>query len=146
PASLKGIGYFEVSQPVWVLFLLFTVLFTYLSREIAREFLQRRWRSGKGLRRVLIVGAGELGRMVADRILDHGDFGFQLTGFVDDRFGSTDLLGHRGLPVLGTVSEVPEVATREKIDEIYVALPIEEHVKMLGVVEFAGRECINVHV
>jgi Undecaprenyl-phosphate glucose phosphotransferase len=146
PQALKGIGYFEVSQPVWVLFLVFTVFFTYVSREVAREFLQRRWRAGKGLRRVLIVGAGELGRMVADRILDHGDLGFQLTGFVDDRFGSTDLLGHRGLPVLGTVGEVSDVSTREKIDEIYVALPIEEHVKMIDVVEFASRECIDVHV
>ena len=34
----------------------------------------------------------------------------------------------------------------EGIDEIYVALPLDEHVKMLGVVEFASRECINVHV
>jgi Undecaprenyl-phosphate glucose phosphotransferase len=38
------------------------------------------------------------------------------------------------------------VAGRESIDIIYVALPLEEHVKMLGVVEFASRECIDVHV
>ena len=37
-------------------------------------------------------------------------------------------------------------AAQEKIDEIYVALPIDEHVKMLSVVEFASRECINIHV
>ena len=144
--ALKDIGYFEVSQPVWVLYLFFTVTLTYLSREVARGFLRRRWRAGHSLKRVLIVGAGDLGSMVAERILDHADFGFQLAGFADDRFGSTDLLGHRGLPVLGTVSEVAEISSREKIDEIYVALPIEEHVKMLGIVEFASRECINVHV
>src|SRR4030095_4240798 len=34
----------------------------------------------------------------------------------------------------------------EGIDEIYVALPLDEHLKMLGIVEFASRECINVHV
>ena len=34
----------------------------------------------------------------------------------------------------------------EHVDEIYVALPLDEHVKMLGVVEFASRECIDVHV
>lgn len=146
PPELKGIGYFEVSQPVWVLFLVGTVALTFGSRLVARDLLRRRWRAGKGLKRVLVVGAGELGRMVADRILDHGDFGFLLIGFLDDRFGSDDVLGHRGLPVLGTVGEAAEVSAREHIDEIYVALPIEEHMKMLGVVEFAGRECINVHV
>lgn len=145
-AELKGIGYFEVSQPVWVLFLICTVAMTYSSRLLVRALLRRRWRAGKGLRRTLVVGAGELGRMVADRILDHGDFGFALIGLVDDRFGSADLLGHRGLPVLGTVSEVADVCARERIDEIYIALPVEEHVKMLAVVELASRECINVHV
>jgi lipopolysaccharide/colanic/teichoic acid biosynthesis glycosyltransferase len=146
PPELKGIGYFEVSQPVWVLFLICTVALTYGSRLVVRDVLRRRWRAGKGLKRVLVVGAGDLGRMVADRILDHGDFGFLLTGFLDDRFGSDDLLGHRGLPVLGRVDETADVCAREHVDEIYVALPIEEHMKMLGVVEFAGRECINVHV
>jgi Undecaprenyl-phosphate glucose phosphotransferase len=146
PPDLKDIGYFEVSQPVWVLFLAFTIAFTYSSRLLAREFFQRRWRAGKGLKRVLIVGAGDLGRMVADRILDHGDFGFLISGFLDDRFGSGDVLGHRGLAVIGNVLDVADVCVRERIDEIYIALPIEEHVKMLGVVEYASRECINVHV
>ena len=59
---------------------------------------------------------------------------------------SIDGVGHRGLPLLGTVAETAEVCAREKVDTIYVALPIEEHVKMLGVVEFASRECIDVHV
>src|SRR5215472_2666179 len=106
PASLKGIGYFEVSQPVWVLFLIGTIALTYGSRLLVRAVLRRRWRAGKGLKRALVIGAGDLGRMVADRILDHGDFGFLLTGFLDDRFGSADLLGHRGLPVLGGVGDV----------------------------------------
>ena len=62
-----------------------TSLFTYASRELVRDLLRRRWRAGIGLKRVLIVGAGDLGRMVADRILEHGELGFQLVGFVDDR-------------------------------------------------------------
>ena len=84
--------------------------------------------------------------MVADRILEHSELGLRLLGFTDDRLGETDAVGHRGLPVLGTVAETAEVCLREKVDTIYVALPIEEHVKMLGVVEFASRECIDVNV
>jgi Undecaprenyl-phosphate glucose phosphotransferase len=144
PDKVRGV--YEVSQAVWAWFLTFNVALTYLSRAVVRELLRKRWRAGIGLKRVLIVGAGELGQMVADRILDHSDLGFQLTGFVDDRVATADIIGHRGLPVLGTVTDVGEVCTREKIDELYVALPLEEHVKMLGVVEFASRECIDVHV
>jgi Undecaprenyl-phosphate glucose phosphotransferase len=144
--ALKAQGFLEVSRPVWALFLAFSVLFTYTSREIARHVLQRRWRAGIGLKRVLIVGVGDLGRMVADRILEHSELGFKLVGFVDDRAASTDGIGYRGLPLLGSTAEVGEIAAREHIDEIYVAFPIEEHIKMLGVVEVASRECINVHV
>ena len=98
-------GAYEVSQIVWVLFLVLTVLFTYASREVVRELLERRWRAGIGLKRILIAGAGDLGRMVADRILQHRELGYQVVGFIDDRAGG-DHIGYRGLPLLGTLSEV----------------------------------------
>jgi Undecaprenyl-phosphate glucose phosphotransferase len=144
--DLKRQGVLEISRPVWALFLVISVVLTYSSREAVRDLLQRRWRAGIGLKRVLIVGVGDLGRMVADRILEHGELGFRLAGFVDDRAASTDAIGYRGLPLLGTTQEIADVVARERVDEIYVALPIEEHVKMLGVVEFATRECLDVHV
>ena len=138
--------YHPISRAAWALFLAINLLFTYTSREIVRDLLRRRWRAGIGLKRVLIVGAGDLGRMVADRILEHGELGFKLVGFVDDRAADGDAIGYRGLPLLGTIQQAPEIAGHERIDEIYVALPIDEHVKMLSVVEFASRECVNVHV
>jgi Undecaprenyl-phosphate glucose phosphotransferase len=144
--ALKDEGFLEISQGVWLLFLGLNVLFTYASRELVRDLLRRRWRAGIGLRRVLVVGAGDLGRMVADRILEHSELGFKVVGFVDDRAASTDSIGYRGLPILGTIAQVPDVCAQEQIDELYVALPIDEHVKLLGVVEYASREVLNVHV
>jgi len=146
PAGLKEQGYLEVSQAVWVLFLAVNVVLTFTMREVVRTQLQRRWRAGIGLRRVLIVGAGDLGRLVADRILEHGELGFRLVGFIDDRFATTDAIGYRGLPILGALPDAPDVCSREQIDELYIALPLDEHVKMLSVVEFASREVIEVHV
>jgi Undecaprenyl-phosphate glucose phosphotransferase len=144
--ALRDQGYLQVSRPVWALFVSLCVVFTYVSREIVRDLLRRRWRAGIGLRRVLVVGVGDLGRMVADRLLEHSELGFRLIGFVDDRAATADAIGYRGLPLLGTIADTPDVCAQEHIDEIYVALPIDEHVKMLGVVEYASRECINVHV
>jgi Undecaprenyl-phosphate glucose phosphotransferase len=135
-----------ISRAVWLLFLVMTVVFTYTSREVVRDLLRRRWQAGIGLKHVLIVGSGDLGRMVADRILDHGELGFRLVGFADDQAATVDAIGYRGLPLLGTIADAEEVCRTEGIDEIYVALPLDEHLKMLAVVEFASRECINVHV
>ena len=141
----KATGAYEVSQLVWLLFLGLNVVLTYLSREAVRELLERRWRAGIGLKRILIAGVGDLGRMVADRVLQHRELGYQVIGFVDDRAGG-DHIGYRGLPLLGTLSEVGEIAQREKVDHLYVALPLEEHAKLLDLIELTSRECLDVKV
>ena len=140
---LKDRGAFEVSQLVWALFLAMNVTLTYSSRELVREALERRWRAGIGLKRILIAGTGELGRLVTDKILEHRELGYQVVGYVDDRPGA---LGYRGLPVLGTLGEVGEIAERERIDHLYVALPLEEHVQMLELIENTSREMVDVKV
>jgi Undecaprenyl-phosphate glucose phosphotransferase len=139
----KARGVYEVSQLVWAFFLALNVLLTYASREGVRELLERRWRAGIGLKRILIAGAGDLGRMVADRILQHRELGYQVVGFLDDRAGG-DHIGYRGLPLLGTLDEVAEIAQRERIDHLYVALPLEEHTRLLNLMEITSREFIDV--
>ena len=143
--AVKDKGAYEVSQIVWGLFLVLNVALTYASRELVREALERRWRAGAGLKRILIAGAGELGRMVADKILVHRELGYQIVGFVDDRAGG-DHLGYRGLLLLGTLDECPEIVEREGVDHLYVALPPEEHLKMIELLEATSRQCIDVKV
>jgi Undecaprenyl-phosphate glucose phosphotransferase len=145
PNAAKDRGAFEVSQIVWGVFLVLNVLLTFFSREVVRELLERRWRAGIGLKRILIAGAGELGRLVADKILEHRELGYQIVGFVDDR-AAGDHLGYRGLPLLGPLGESAEIASREAIDHLYVALPPEQHVNMLELLEKVSRECVDVKV
>jgi Undecaprenyl-phosphate glucose phosphotransferase len=141
----KRVGAWEVSQLVWALFLALNVTLTFASRELVRQALERRWRAGIGLKRVLIAGAGELGRLVADRILEHRDLGLHVLGFLDDRAGG-DYLGYRGLPLVGTLAEAGEIAQREKIDQLYVALPLDQHHQVVQVVEAASREGVDIKV
>ena len=143
--ALKDAGAYEVSRLVVALFLTLNVAFAYTTREVVRGALERRWKAGIGLKRVLIAGASDLGRMVADKVLEHREFGFKVVGFLDDRAGG-DHIGYRGLPLLGKLSEVDDIIKRESIDHLYVALPLEEHVKMLGLVEATNREGVDVHV
>ena len=137
PAA-RARGQFEVSQPVWGIFLVLNVALTFSSRELVREALERRWRAGIGLKRILIAGSGELGRLIADKILEHRELGYQIVGFVDDK-AVGDHLGYRGLPLLGTIEETAEISTREAIDHLYVALPPEQHVQMLKLIESTSR-------
>jgi Undecaprenyl-phosphate glucose phosphotransferase len=143
--SRRDIGFFEVSQVVWALFLVLNVILAFSSREVMREVLERRWRAGIGLKRILIAGSGELGRLVADKILEHRELGYQIVGFVDDR-ASGDHLGYRGLPLLGTLDEAGEIAGRESIDHLYVALPPDQHLRMLELLDSTSREMVDVKV
>ena len=141
----RDVGAFEVSRIVWGIFLVCNIALGYLSRKFIREALERRWLAGIGLRRILIAGAGDLGRVVADRILEHRELGYQIVGFVDDKAGG-DHLGYRGLPLLGSLSDAADIVTNEKIDDLYVALPLEEHMKLLDLVESTSREGVDVKV
>jgi len=145
PDELKDRGAYEVSQIVWAIFLVCNIGLAYLSRKFIREALERRWVAGVGLRRILIAGAGDLARVVADRILEHRELGYQIVGFVDDRAGG-DHLGYRGLPLLGSLADAAEVVARERIDHLYVALPLEEHMKLLDLVESTSREGVDIKV
>ncbi len=85
--------------------------------------------------------------MVADRIMEHRELGFQRgrlrrrPGRPATRSATADCrCSARSSRSAGDLRQ------RERVDEIYVALPLDEHVKMLGVVECASRECINVQV
>ena len=143
--SARNIGAYQVSQLVWAVFIALNVGLTYSSRELMREILERRWRAGIGLKRILMAGSGDLGRLVADKILEHRELGYQIVGFVDDR-ASGDHLGYRGLPLLGTIDEAAEITARESVDHLYVALPPEQHVRMLELLELTSREIVDVKV
>src|SRR4029078_11669113 len=100
---------------------------------------------------------GDLGRIVADKVLEHRELGFKITGFLDDR-AVGDHIGYRGIPLMGTLAEAAgsrcmgpvadaaDIIRREGVDHLYVALPLDEHVKMLGLVEATNREGVDIHV
>src|SRR2546423_1213818 len=69
----------------------------------------------------------------------------RVVGFLDDRAGG-DHIGYRGIPLLGTLAEADDIVRRENVDHLYVALPLEEHVKMLALIEATNREGIDIHV
>ena len=141
----KRTGAFEVSQAVWAIFLILNVTLTYSSRELMREVLERRWRAGIGLKRILIAGSGELGRLIADKIIEHRELGYQIVGFVDDR-AVGDHLGYRGLPLLGTIEDASDIIAREGVDHLYVALPPEQHVRMIELLDSTSRLTVDVKV
>lgn len=72
--------------------------------------------------RVLIVGAGESGTMVARELHKHPEKGMKPIAFVDDKAVLQRQKIH-GIPIVGTVQQIPELVAREKITKIIIAMP-----------------------
>jgi exopolysaccharide biosynthesis polyprenyl glycosylphosphotransferase len=138
-------GRFEYSQIVLGLFVGFDVVGLTLVRTLIRREREARWRRGLGLRNILIAGAGQLGRTVADKFIDHQELGFRVVGFLDDRLRG-EFAGHRGIPIVGGLDEIADVVERITVDSLYIALPLEAHKRIRELVAFAHREALDAKV
>jgi FlaA1/EpsC-like NDP-sugar epimerase/lipopolysaccharide/colanic/teichoic acid biosynthesis glycosyltransferase len=76
--------------------------------------------------RVLIVGAGEEGQLLAWQLQNRTPGkGYQVLGFVDQDRGKHGMLIHN-LPVYGNRSLIPELVKRLHVDLIIIAIPPQE--------------------
>lgn len=82
----------------------------------------RSQRQRAGGERVLIVGAGDAAALLMRDIEDNPEFGYQVVGLLDD---DDDKVGRklRTASVIGTIDQIEEIAKRESIDMIFVAVP-----------------------
>jgi exopolysaccharide biosynthesis polyprenyl glycosylphosphotransferase len=115
-----GAWLFRVAYPpldkmttFWVL----AILLIPTARSVARIFCHRR---ESYLQNTVIVGAGDVGQLVARKFLQHSEYGIRLVGFVDSnpRKLRDDVLD---IPVLGSLPELREIIERQGIERVVVA-------------------------
>jgi FlaA1/EpsC-like NDP-sugar epimerase len=122
----EGEASLTVPTGVLVLFGLLMLVFTgalrYLTHLVYERPL-RGYRPRRDARSVLIVGAGDGGRLLLREILRNPDLGFRPVGFVDDDERKLGLGVDRGLEVLGTSYELGRVLDDVEPDEVLIAIP-----------------------
>jgi len=102
-------------------------------------------RSGGNLQMVLVIGAGELGRRVVERLQIHREYGFSVVGFLDDDPGKQRRRIH-GLPVLGGTPDLESVAIAHRVDQVIIALPLAAHQKTIQLIRRAGQMLLEIKV
>ena len=136
---------FSYSRVVLLLFFGLDVFFVFAGRTAIRRYLEEAWRHGFGVRQVLVVGAGHLGRAVVEKLAEHPEAGLRAVGLVDDdpqKAGASV----EGIPVVGTTSEVARIVEARGVDTVFLALPLEAHKTMLAVLKEVGRTVADVRV
>jgi FlaA1/EpsC-like NDP-sugar epimerase len=77
---------------------------------------------GGPVQRVLVIGAGMTGQMVAREFLQHQEWEYKPIGFVDDDPRKQGIRIH-GLPVMGDRYDIPELVESRHVDVVALAMP-----------------------
>jgi exopolysaccharide biosynthesis polyprenyl glycosylphosphotransferase len=131
----------------WICAVVLMLTRRFLSRTVQRWL----WARGIGVDRVLVVGAGETGRRLMQAMMSKPHLGYQVVGFVDDGI-SADALAvateHKVTRAerLGTTEEVGEVVQSRRIGEVVIALPGDEHERVLSIIEHCRRRAVTFKV
>jgi len=148
-AMLAGALYFtfrEISRLQIVYFFALNLALILSLRASLRIYHRMRGRARPGWRkRVLLLGAGDLGRRVAKVLLDHSRWGFELIGFLDD---DPDKIGDQvqGFKVLGAIRDLERIVEARGIDEVWVALPVRTFEKLSRIVADLERLPVRIKV
>ena len=100
---------------------------------------------GIGDDRVLIIGAGEIGQMLIQKILTNPQLGYQVIGVVDN--GKSDRATYpKNVTNLGTLADIPWIIDRYGIDEVIVGLPESNHQELVNIISLCEREKVGIRV
>ncbi len=73
-------------------------------------------------KRVALIGAGDAGEKTYREIQDNPNLGYHVVAFIDDDPAKKGFLIH-GIPVMGPISELPNISKHLNLSEILITLP-----------------------
>ncbi len=125
----------------WILSIVFVALGRLLNDWLRRRLVRRGW----GRRRVLIVGIGDVARMILQKILWSAELGYDVVGVV--AMGEPSVSELLGVPIVGTASDLGSIIDDHQVDEVIIALPEETaHRDVLWLMSQCERGRVTIRV
>ncbi|MCS7014106.1 MAG: sugar transferase [Chloroherpetonaceae bacterium] len=87
-------------------------------------------------RKVLIVGAGKSGRMMAANLMLDTTHGFEVVGFADDTLPKGERVFESAY-VLGTSKDIPRLVEEHKVDEVLVVMDNITYERLIEILDIA---------
>lgn len=123
PSFLTGGTFYPrgVVAITWLLVFFFLGGIRLLLRLVS-ESVGRKEIASRSFKRVLILGANDVGESILREILRHPASGYQVAGFIDEDPKKHNARIH-GIPVLGGKDKIPQLVRSCQITELILALP-----------------------
>jgi exopolysaccharide biosynthesis polyprenyl glycosylphosphotransferase len=130
-AGVLYLTYRDTSRTTFLAFFITTYILLVSWRVIVRLFYRQR-NEQEGLRtKVLIVGAGPVGRDIETRIKEHSHLDVMLFGFLDD-----DIRKREDHPeIVGSLDEIRQVIQKQLVTDVVIALPTRAYEKVNSLVK-----------
>lgn len=122
--------------------LILTIILVALGRLIHTRLQWILLAQGLGRRKVLLVGGGDVGRLILQKIRQSPRLGYEVAGFVNGEVGSVVM----GAPVLGQTEDLPSLIEDHDIEEVIIGLPEASHEELLNIVSLCERERVGIRV
>mgnify|MGYP006280086913 CR=1 FL=1 len=107
-----------------------------------RNYLTRK---GWGRRRVIVVGTGDIARMILQKILWSPELGYDVVGAIANNGSNVETL--LGVPVIGGVRHLRDLIDEHRIEEVVIALPEEtSHQEILWLISECERGRVTIRV
>lgn len=144
-AGVLYLSYRDTPRLMFAYFVLFEGLFLIGYRWTLR--LALRWAGPRELstRRILVIGAGRVGRTVARRIQEEAWTGMRLVGFLDDAPEKQGQI-YEGGKVLGPLTRAIQIVDQYNVDEVIFALPLRAHEALRTLVIALQEHPVRVRV
>ena len=94
--------------------------------------------------RTLIVGAGSVGNLLAQKIAHHPEFRVRLLGFIDD--GQPMRGNGPTFPVIGSIDDLERIIVQRKVSRVIVAFSRARHPQILNVVRTCAEYGVKVNI
>lgn len=136
---------FSYSRVVVVYFWVVATLLVVVSHWLVRKILLLVRGRGWNLQKILVVGAGELGQTVVEKLNLHPEIGFQVVGFLTrhpDKIGKS----YQGCKVLGEYQDVSKVIHDHEVDQLFIALPLQASARLEEILNNLGEETVDIKV
>jgi Undecaprenyl-phosphate glucose phosphotransferase len=124
---------------------LLTIVLVMIGRLIYHAVQWRLQARGVGRDKALIVGTGDIGRLVLEKIKGSPHLGYEVIGFVHQN-GKTEPENVLGVPVLGNSDDLPRLIDDLHIDEVIIALPEASDDEMLGLISKCSKASLSIKV
>ncbi|MEI7810907.1 MAG: undecaprenyl-phosphate glucose phosphotransferase [Ignavibacteria bacterium] len=120
-------------------YFLLLVLFITVEKIIFVYILKYLKQMDYNIRKILIVGSGEIGTNFYNSLINQGDSGYRIIGFLDD--------GQDGnQQSLGRIDELNEALRVNKVDDVVIALPYSEFSRIEALIKICNRNAIRTHI